>query len=185
MANKKPALPRNGKRAADPETASQTADKWCSPEVIVDALYEFTGGKQIELDPCSNVASIVGARVEWYGPEAGGTDGLLTPWLVPPGSTIFVNPPYSDKEQWMRKCANEAQRLAQHDVHILGLLPADTDTRWFHEYVANAARRCFWRGRLRFLGDRGDPARFPSLIPYWGLAPGHFQAIFSKYGWVV
>ncbi|MHC4092866.1 MAG: hypothetical protein ACYSVY_21765, partial [Planctomycetota bacterium] len=89
-------MPRTGRR---PEEGgeSKTKDSWCTPGPVVAALRKFTGGKQIELDPCSNPGSHVDAKVEWYGPAEGGTDGLITPWLVPPDSLIYVNPPYSEK----------------------------------------------------------------------------------------
>ena len=177
-------MPRSGNRPA-PGGESQTKNSWCSPQVVIDALLEFNEGRPVELDPCSNPQSIVNANVEWFGPAENGTDGLITPWLVPPGSLVFFNPPYDDKFLWMRKAHDEAKRLVAMDCHIIGLLPADTDTDWFQRYATQAARRCFWRGRMRFMGDREDPARFPNVLPYWGTAVGRFQGVFSKLGWTV
>ena len=182
-------LPRSGRRAVEPDNESTTKNHWNTPQPVVDALHEFTGGKPVALDPCSNETSIVDADVEWYGPDAGGTDGLMVPWELGVGrrtsKLIFVNPPYSEKFLWMRKCHDEARNLAASGVNIISLLPADTDTNWFHRYCAHAAGRCFWCGRLKFMGDRGDPARFPSLLVHWGMAIGHFRGIFGNYGWVV
>jgi hypothetical protein len=44
--------------------------------------------QQIDLDPCSNDTSIVGARVEYKVPQ---NDGLQDSWDFP---SIFVNPPF-------------------------------------------------------------------------------------------
>ena len=54
---------------------SQSVD-WCTPPKYVDAVKEVFDGT-IELDPCSNRWSIVGAAVEWSIPER---DGLNTEW---------------------------------------------------------------------------------------------------------
>lgn len=43
------------------------------------------------------------------------------------------------------------------------LIPARTDTRWFHEYIYNKAEVRFIKGRLKF-GDAKENAPFPSMI---------------------
>ena len=44
------------------------------------------------------------------------------------------------------------------------LIPARTDTRWFHEQVLPKASEIrFLRGRLRF-GDAKNTAPFPSMV---------------------
>lgn len=45
------------------------------------------------------------------------------------------------------------------------LLPARTDTKWFHEYIYNKARVeiRFLKGRLKF-GESRDGAPFPSMV---------------------
>jgi hypothetical protein len=159
--------------------ASSTLDHWCTPDPVVEALKRFNHGKPPGLDPCSNPNSIVGARIEWYGPP-NGTDGLLVPWAV--RGLVYVNPPYSDKYAWMRKCHDEH---AHRRKEIISLLPADTDTEWFHRFSLAAQARCFWRGRLIFIGDKTYPARFPSLLTYWGSRVARFRQVFGNYGWVV
>ena len=46
---------------------------------------------------------------------------------------------------------------------VVCLLPARTDTRWFHEYIYNKAEIRFIKGRLRF-GNSKNSAPFPSMI---------------------
>lgn len=157
---------------------SETGDSWCTPERIRDAVWRFGG--QPALDPFTNPNSIINAKVEWYGPHVGGTDGLVMPWHVC-GGLVFFNPPHSRKRDCMAKAHAEAKAGAE----IIGLLPADTDTRWFHDYATAADRRCFIRRRLTFGGDVAHPARFASLLIYWGKRAARFERDFAREGWVV
>lgn len=43
------------------------------------------------------------------------------------------------------------------------LLPARTDTKWFHEFIYQKAEVRFVRGRLKF-GDSKNSAPFPSMV---------------------
>lgn len=53
------------------------------------------------------------------------------------GETVFCNPPYGRAiAQWVRKCSMEASRK---DTVVVMLLPARTDTRWWHRYILNRA----------------------------------------------
>ena len=47
------------------------------------------------------------------------------------------------------------------------LIPARTDTTYFHDYIYGKAEIRFIRGRLRFTDEEGnaaDPAPFPSML---------------------
>jgi len=156
---------------------SKTADSWCTPRAVVIPLHAFNNGPP-KLDPCSNPRSIVGAEIEWYGPPHG-TDGRAMPWTL--GGLVFVNPPFSAKRAWSAQCAAEAELGAE----IAALLPADTDTRHFHDHLLTANAICFWRGRLTFLGDVAYPARFPVVLAYWGRRARRFAHYFAPHGWLV
>lgn len=99
------------------------------------ARFRFT------LDPCPlNDASI------W--------DGLARSWA---GERVFCNPPYGRKEipRWLTK-----RFEAELSVY---LLPARTDTEWWHEWVLKeAAEIMFFRNRIRFIG-MPTPAYFASV----------------------
>ena len=43
------------------------------------------------------------------------------------------------------------------------LLPARTDTRWFHDYINKKAEIRFIKGRLKFGGSNNN-APFPSMV---------------------
>ena len=78
------------------------------------------------------------------------------------GQKVFCNPPYGRAiKDWIRKCAEEASKP---NTLVVALVPARTDTAWFHDYVYNKAREIrFIRGRLHF-NDSRDAAPFPSMV---------------------
>ena len=81
-------------------------------------------------------------------------DGLSQDWG---GSIAWCNPPYGREiGKWVRKAA-ESKAL------VVMLLPARTDTAWFHDFIYHKAEIRFIRGRLKF-GDGNSPAPFPSMI---------------------
>lgn len=82
-------------------------------------------------------------------------DGLVQPWY----GTVWMNPPYGREiGKWMRK-ANEA---ANAGAVVVCLVPARTDTAWWHECVLPHEVR-FIKGRLKF-GEAKNGALFPSAV---------------------
>ena len=77
---------------------------------------------------------------------------------------MFCNPPYGREiGKWVQKAYEEAQA----GTPIVLLIPARTDTSYFHEYIYGKAEVRFVRGRLRFTDEDGhaaDPAPFPSML---------------------
>lgn len=78
------------------------------------------------------------------------------------GATVFCNPPYGKEiAKWVRKCAEEAQKP---NTTVVMLIPARTDTSYFHDYIYHRAREIrFIRGRLHF-NDAKQGAPFPSMV---------------------
>ena len=80
------------------------------------------------------------------------------------GGAVFCNPPYGRKiGQWVRKAYEEAKR----GTTVVLLIPARTDTTYFHDYIYGKAEIRFVRGRLRFTDEEGNayaPAPFPSMV---------------------
>jgi hypothetical protein len=73
---------------------------------------------------------------------------------------VFVNPPYGRPLiDWMAKAWQASQTTAEV---VVCLVPARTDTRWWHDYADRGEVR-FLRGRLRF-GDADSGAPFPSVV---------------------
>ena len=55
-----------------------------------------------------------------------------------------------------------------NDCTTVALLPARTDTKWFHDYIYEYADIIFIKGRLKFEGgEKLAPAPFPSMIVIW------------------
>ena len=78
------------------------------------------------------------------------------------GQNVFCNPPYGREiGKWVRKCAEEARKPGSQ---VVMLIPARTDTAYFHDYIYHKAREVrFLRGRLHF-NDAPNGAPFPSMI---------------------
>lgn len=127
---------------------------WCTPQDFFDKLNaEFN----FALDAAATDKT---AKCPlYYTPE---TDGLSHSWQCL--GAVFCNPPYGHEiGKWVRKAYKESQS----GQTIVLLLPARTDTSYFHDYIYGKAEIRFIRGRLRFVGPDGQaayPAPFPSMV---------------------
>ena len=156
-------------------------DNWCTPQIVLDMISEFNKGNQIDLDPCASVDAIVHAKAEFTGPPAG-KDGLVESWSG--NNLVFVNPPYSrgNLYKWMQKAHQEYQK--DTNIQIILLIPADTSTKYFQEFVKKSNAVCFLKKRVKFIGAGGSP-KFPSALVYFGLNSVGFEDTFANYGWTV
>ena len=80
-------------------------------------------------------------------------NGLSREWV----GTCWMNPPYGREiGKWVKKA---------HDANttVVCLLPARTDTKWFHDYILGKAEIRFIKGRLKFGGSKSS-APFPSML---------------------
>ena len=130
---------------------SSETDLWATPQNFFDELnkeFRFT------LDPCSNHENRKCDK--YYTIE---DNGLLQDWQ---GETVFCNPPYGKPmKDWVRKCYEESLKP---NTLVVMLIPARTDTSYFHQYIYNKARDIrFIKGRLKF-GDAVNAAPFPSML---------------------
>ena len=87
-----------------------------------------------------------------------GDDAFSQDWK---GKRIWCNPPYGRKciYRWVEKCATGGASV------VVALLPARTDTRWFHDFIYTnpQARVRFVKGRIKFSGMKGS-GKFPSMV---------------------
>ena len=129
---------------------------WCTPQDFFDKLNEEFN---FVLDAAATDKTAKCAL--YFTPE---TDGLSQSWDC--GGAVFCNPPYGREiGKWVQKAYQEATRLTKTPVVLL--IPARTDTNYFHDYIYEKAEIRFIRGRLRFTDDSGKlagPAPFPSMI---------------------
>lgn len=130
---------------------SSRSGNWATPQDFFDKLNEefhFT------LDPC---ADDLNHKCEKYYTEA--EDGLKQDWS---GENVFCNPPYGrDVPKWVKKCLEET--YSGRCRCAVMLLPARTDTKWFHNYIYHRAEVRLVKGRLKFRGQK-QPAPFPSMV---------------------
>ncbi len=132
---------------------SSKTDLWETPQSLFDELnskYNFT------LDVCANSEN---AKCDKFFSEQ--QDGLSQVWK----GTCWMNPPYGRQiGKWVRKAY-----LSNLDPHlkttVVCLLPARTDTKWFHDYIYTNpnATVTLLKGRLKFGGHKNS-APFPSMI---------------------
>ena len=130
---------------------SSKEEVWETPQKFFDKLNEefnFT------LDPCANSNN---AKCNKYFTEE--QDGLVQDWE---GHVVFCNPPYGRKiYNWVKKCFNESKKP---NTTVVMLIPARTDTKYFHEFIYHKAKEIrFIKGRLKF-GNSENSAPFPSMI---------------------
>lgn len=129
---------------------SSNSTEWATPEKLFEKLNaEF----HFDLDPCSTHEN---AKCEKHYTKE--EDGLVQSWA---GHTVFCNPPYGREIwRWVKKAYNESR---QPNTTVVLLLPARTDTSWFHSYIYYKAEIRFLRGRLHF-NESKQSAPFPSMV---------------------
>ena len=132
---------------------SSNTELWATPQAFYDQLNQEFG---FTLDPCALPDNAKCAK--FFTPE---DDGLAQDWS---GERVFCNPPYGRKiAAWVKKCHDEAQKGAL----VVMLIPARTDTSYFHDYIYHKAEIRFIRGRLKF-GNAEQGAPFPSMVVIYG-----------------
>jgi len=126
---------------------SSATDEWPTPQDFFDRLNEefhFT------LDVCATPEN---AKCPRYYTKR--ENGLLQKWE----GVCWMNPPYGREiGKWVKK----AYESALDGATVVCLLPARTDTSWWHDYCMKGEIR-FVRGRLKF-GDANENAPFPSVV---------------------
>lgn len=128
---------------------TSNAEEWATPQAFFDELnneFNFT------LDPCATAKN---AKCKKFFTKE--QNGLLQSWQ---GETVFCNPPYGREiAKWVEKADTEAQQGAT----VVLLIPARTDTRYFHKYIYKRYETRFIKGRLHF-NESKQGAPFPSMV---------------------
>ena len=118
--------------------------EWGTPPDLYVSLDEEFG---FTLDPCNRSSVWDGREISWFGER------------------VFCNPPYG------RGVGNWLAKGREADLAVF-LLPARTDTIWFHDYALLVDEIRFFKGRLKFDNGRiaprdsfmGNAAPFPSML---------------------
>lgn len=129
---------------------SSKTDEWATPQDFFDQLdREF----HFDLDPCADDHN---HKCERYFTRA--NDGLSHSW----GERGFLQSPLRS-----RNCEMGAEigrrKQEKPNTLVVMLIPARTDTAYFHDYIYGKAEIRFVRGRLKF-GNAAQGAPFPSMV---------------------
>ena len=149
--------------------------EWETPEAVFKPLQkEF----DIVLDTCATLENkktniyldrkINGLKADWF---------LLSSRL---GGSCWMNPPYGRGiEQWVQKASQERDKGAT----VVALLPARTDTNWFHSFIQEkeGVEVRFLKGRIKFV-DAESSAPFPSMIVIFKPKTKVKKSIWKKLG---
>ena len=128
---------------------SSSSDGWETPQDFFDKLnneFDFT------LDPCATKEN---AKCKKFYTKK--ENGLIQDWRE---EIVYMNPPYGREiSKWIEKAYYE---------HLMGavvvcLVPARTDTKYWHKFIFPYATIRFLKGRLKF-GDSKNSAPFPSAV---------------------
>lgn len=143
---------------------SHKKDNWRTPKKLFEELnkeFHFT------VDAAADESNHLCAN--WWGPQSPIPDSLQHNWK---GEICWLNPPYSMVKEFVEKATIEA---ISHDVKTVMLVPARTDTKWWHSFVWDTKNNKFYdfvevrflKGRVKFEDENGaakNSAPFPSVI---------------------
>jgi phage N-6-adenine-methyltransferase len=139
---------------------SSTSEDWETPKELLERLYSVFG--TFDLDPCSPTSNSRIAPVKAKVHYTEDDDGLSLPWF----GHVFCNPPYGRALcHWVNK-ADEESRCGNTQTIVM-LIPARTDTKFWHQSIVGKAAILFLKGRLKF-GNAEQVAPFPSCLVVWG-----------------
>lgn len=133
---------------------TQDADKmngvWVTPKAFFEPMRKEFG---LKIDAAASADNAM-LRKFWSMEN----NAFMQDWS---GKRIWCNPPYGRAEiyKWVERCATGGASI------VVALLPARTDTRWFHDFIykkSNVDIR-FVKGRIKFSGTTGA-GKFPSMV---------------------
>lgn len=133
-----------------PAMFSSATTEWATPKSLFEKLNaEF----HFDVDVCAREHNAKCER--YFTPEM---DGLAQEWK----GVCWMNPPYGDEiGLWMAKAFHSANAGS---ARVVCLVPARTDTQWWHQYAMRSSEIRFVTGRIQFVGLSDNGAPFPSAI---------------------
>jgi len=136
---------------------SSVRTDWSTPRQLFEMLdreFHFT------LDACATSKNLPRPGIEHIDPSI--SNALIRPWVPLEQGAVWCNPPYGKELPWWIYKAHAEN--AMHFLTVVMLLPARTDTKWFHQYCLDRAEIRFLQGRLSFDDNRRKRAPFPSML---------------------
>lgn len=120
---------------------------WETPQSLFDDIdreFNFT---------FDAAASISNAKTERFFTQE--DDALRQDWPI---ETYWLNPPYGAKSGTLKQWVEKAYYASKKGSTVVMLIPARTNTNWFHDICLSKAEVRFIRGRPKFGGaDHGLP----------------------------
>ena len=126
-----------------PYIKKSKSDNWATPKDLYDKLdKEF----KFKFDPCPYQYKVDVLSIDW-------------------DKSNFVNQPFSNIKEWSAKCR---EQQLKGNMSVL-LIPARTDTKYFHNNILPYTEIRFIKGRLKYksldnLTAKPTSAPFPSMI---------------------
>ncbi len=134
-------------------TPEKDKDCWQTPQALFDAIdREFN----FDVDVCASdnnklcsfffSAKFSALENEW-----------TNTWLTNchPTRSFFMNPPYSQTALFLERAAQQAKK---HNINVVALVNANTDTKWFADAVKAANEIRLITGRVSFIRADGKKA---------------------------
>ena len=129
------------------------SNEWETPRSLfkeLDDEFNFT------IDVCATKES---AKCERFYTKQ--TNGLAQSWE---NEVAFMNPPYGREiGAWVEK----AYRESLNGAVVVCLIPARTDTRYWHDYIFPNAEIRFLKGRVKFLNS-GEEVEYIEQLGLFG-----------------
>lgn len=159
---------------------SRDSDEYQTPQYLYDFLDEIF---HFTLDPCASMQIERQKRIDTKVKYTADDNGLLKSWI---NYSTFINPPYSQIKRWIDKSIEEFDDRVETFVKtgkkpspIVLLVPARTDTKWFHKIANHPYTKIFLlKGRLQFDKSKTSKAPFPSCIIALGVSSA-FDPLFT------
>ena len=157
----------NGSKAVKHLANIKAQGEWETPWTIFEAICLTNKVKPV-LDVCATQRNT--KCPSYFTKEE---NGLEYEWKY----DSWINPPYEEVAIWMAKAA---EQHARHNITVIALTYAKTDTKWWHTFVENHDVEVhFLKGRIRFLlppkkgsdmqvavaGKHSAP--YPSVVLIW------------------
>ncbi len=133
---------------------TSTSIEWETPLALFN---ELNAKHQFTLDVCANAGNAKCKR--FFSKE---DNGLAQSWA---GEVCWMNPPYGRTiGKWIEKASQESKH-----AKIVALLPARTDTKYFHDFINRkpGVKVEFLKGRVQFAQPEAETANrapFPSML---------------------
>jgi phage N-6-adenine-methyltransferase len=152
---------------------SKASDEWSTPWDFFDSLdYEFgftvDAAATKENAKCSKYIALDESH-------HADPDALTVNWGY--YETVWLNPPYSRIRDFMRKAEEQSDTNT-----VVCLVPARTDTKWWHEACLGANEVRLIKGRLKF-GDGAASAPFPSALFVFTPQPPTKPLLIRNWDW--